>query len=629
MSIMFGVRKHEAALIDDEEMLRLAAATKRYAPDGTFVRSGFGVAMGFQPFHTTTRSLSDAQPTEHVNGNALTFDGRLDNHEDLRHLLAIPDPNVSDSALVLHAFLRWGEDSFSRLLGDWALALWVAAERTVYLARDHAGSRTLYFELMGGTLTWSTYLETFLSVGRRFSPDEEYAACYLCSQPVRDLTPYNGIRAVPPACYLVIQGNTVIRRTHWSPATGKELRYRAEREYQEQFLSLFERSVERRAIGGKAILAHLSGGMDSTSIVCMSDHLQRTNGLGNGLVDTLSLYDDSEPHWNERPYFSITEAKRGKAGIHVKVPVVTRTFRAGYGDNARLIFPGVDSASLSFETQINDAIKGRGYRVILSGVGGDELLGGVPTPLPELCGYLSSFALKKLMRQTAAWSIANRMMFWRLLWDTTKYTFHLRYPDAPGEGNTPPWMSRRLRAIVRNREKSVYTDTTPQKFVASRVSNHNSWWSALETLPHLSPETLVRYEYRYPYLDRELVEFLLRVPREQMIRPGRRRYLMRESLRHLVPTEILERRRKGYMVRNQAANCDIARDSIPELLTGSLVASLGFIDSAQCLSAANRMNSSSDPRLWHQLLRTAMLEAWLRAGLSNGTLSDIGATANQ
>ena len=72
----------------------------------------------------------------------------------------------------------------------------------------------------------------------------------------------------------------------------------------------------------------------------------------------------------------------------------------------------------------------------------------------------------------------------------------------------------------------------------------------LGTMPHLRPSHMVRYEFRYPYLDRDLVDFLLRVPRERLLRPGRRRALMRSALRLMVPTEVLERRRKGARNRS-------------------------------------------------------------------------------
>jgi asparagine synthase (glutamine-hydrolysing) len=112
------------------------------------------------------------------------------------------------------------------------------------------------------------------------------------------------------------------------------------------------------------------------------------------------------------------------------------------------------------------------------------------------------------------------------------------------------------------------TSQTPRRDMAgsgrfglrpSAVCNGQGWWITLETLPHLSPPLLSRHEYRYPYLDRDLVDFLFRVPREQLLRPGRRRSLMRRALKDIVPVEILERRRKAFVARGTIAGCKQAR----------------------------------------------------------------------
>jgi asparagine synthase (glutamine-hydrolysing) len=185
-------------------------------------------------------------------------------------------------------------------------------------------------------------------------------------------------------------------------------------------------------------------------------------------------------------------------------------------------------------------------------------------------------------------------------------------------------MSHRLRvALAQKRDPDNSSLGSPGRDVAAR-SIQVSWEAALETAPHLNPESTFRYEYRYPYFDRDLVDFLCSIPRNQLVRPGRRRYLMREALKMIVPPEILERRRKAYIVRRQAMDFESARCCIGALLTGSLAEHYGFVDGSQCLIAASHMNGASQASLWHQLLRTAMLETWLRAANSCRVLTDSG-----
>ena len=152
MSILFGISRPEGQVVEERELIELAQGTGRFAPDGTFIRATGRIGMGFQPYHTHLRSKLESLPKVDAHGNMLILDGRLDNHLELCELLELPRDKTADSAIILAAFGRWGEDCFSRFVGDWALALWSNADRTLYLARDHAGMRTLYFEQIAGSI---------------------------------------------------------------------------------------------------------------------------------------------------------------------------------------------------------------------------------------------------------------------------------------------------------------------------------------------------------------------------------------------------------------------------------------------------------------------------------------------
>jgi asparagine synthase (glutamine-hydrolysing) len=613
MSVIFGVRRLPGEVVTDEELLHLAASTERYAPDGTFVHAAGRIGMGFQPYYTTTRSRLEAQPAVDEHGNVLVFDGRIDNYQDLRSQLGIGQVDVADSNLVLAAFLRWGEDCFSRFIGDWAIVLWSAADEVLYLSRDHAGTRTLYFQNSSGTVQWSTYLEQFLGVRSTPSIDEQYAASYLGSLPIGDLTPYHGVRAVRPAHYLVIEDGKLTTKPHWKWMTDDRVRYTTETEYERHFLSLFKTAVERRAGPGAPIVAHLSGGMDSTSIVCISDCIRRAEDPTAELLDTLSLYDDSEPDWNERPYFSITEARRGKVGIHIEMVYADRTFEPSDPSQGVYLFPGADSGSLAREKQFQRCLEHKGYRVILSGMGGDELLGGVPTPLPELADYLVARELKRLLTQTTAWCLADRTPILDELIKTAGFIVDLYRRPHIDRSKLPPWLTPRIREMCIELGRRDMAGSGHLGLRPSAVCNGQTWWTTIETLPHLAMPLLARYEYRYPYLDRDLVEFLFCVPREQLVRPGRRRSLMRRALREIVPTEILERRRKAFLIRGPLALLQESRGKIEALFADSCAVDRGFIDPAAFRSSLQLTVQGVDHKWRRALMNTVSFELWLRA----------------
>jgi asparagine synthase (glutamine-hydrolysing) len=612
MSIIFGFRKPLGATATEPELLHLAEATSRFALDGLSVKTSGRVGMGFQPYYTHARSTLDQEPAFDKYGNLLTFDGRLDNYADLCSELGLNAISAADSQIVLAAFMKWGEHCFSRFIGDWALALWSEREQSLYLARDHAGTRTLHFENDQGTFRWSTHLETFFVDGTTKRLAEGYAACYLASRPIRDLTPYEGILAVLPAHYVILHNEKLSRRPHWQWMASNTIRYRSDNEYEEQFLALFRQSVERRTGPGAPILAQLSGGMDSSSIVCMADYLRTREQASAELLDTLSFYDPSEPSLGDRPYFEAVENHRAKVGTHIELSFRERTFAPNDPSQGEYLVPGADSSTIAREAKLNKAISGRGFRSILSGTGGDELLGGVPTSKPELATLLISGRFGQLIKRSLDWCLVDHTPLFQTLIDTTKYAVSLSARSATRKRSLPPWIEPKLLGICLDMARRDTLNRWPTGASPTSIANGQGWWSIMERLSQRVPEFHARPEYRYPYLDRDLVTYLLSIPREQLVQPGRRRYLMRRSLRGIVPDLILERRRKAYQLRAPLVTIQKSRGRLLELFTKPMVAEFGFVDATALRSAIDRICTRSDPQWWQALMRICAMELWLR-----------------
>jgi asparagine synthase (glutamine-hydrolysing) len=615
MSIIFGIRKPEGDLVEVHQLLRLALATERWAPDNTFVQVKGRVGMGFQPYHTHRRSSLEAQPVVDDLGNMVTLDGRIDNHKELCELLEVHEPNASDSTIVLAAFKRWGEKCFSNVVGDWAITIWSEVERTLYLARDHAGTRTLYFHFESEVCLWSTHLESFCFDGKAKTLDDEYVACYLSNCPVRDLTPYRGVRAVPPAHVVLVRDGRIYRTAHWAWMAKQTIQYRSDSEYEEHFIDLFRQSIARRTgMGDAPILAQLSGGMDSTAIVCMSDHIRRSTAPDSELLDTLSFYDDSDPNWDERPYFSLVERQRAKTGIHLNLSFLQRTFQPHDTSGGSYPLPGADGYTLHLEQLLYEEAWRHGYRSILSGIGGDEVLGGVPDALPELADCLVSGNIVRLLQRSLEWCLIDRSPIVHSLLFTVKYAFSLyTRPLSRRKQSVPQWVSARLARLCAENVRNDLVGTRRFGIAPHCIDNGLAWWSIMESLPHLVPTLLARPEYRYPYLDRDLVSYLFSIPREQLLRPGRRRSLMRRALAGIVPPEILERRRKAFQLRGPLSAIRQSRKKIDLLLSTSTIARAGFVDPKQLSATLELIASGNATQWWQALMRAIAFELWLEA----------------
>lgn len=611
MSIIFGLLGEPGRVVSESEMARLSIPTERYATAHSAVYAAGRCGMGFQPCASHQRSEMEDHPVADLYGNVLAFDGRLDNYKEIAGALGLESSATSDSAIILSAFRRWGAGCFAHYIGDWALALWSKGDQTLYLARDHAGTRTLYWCRQNDGILWSTHLDTIVMGSPEFCLSRDYVACYLACCPIRDLTPYDGVRSIRPGHYLTIRDGAASQHSHWSPSIAPTIRYRDDAQYEDHFLSLFKQSVERRTGLGAPILAELSGGLDSTSIVCVSDLLRQTVDPKSALLDTVSYYDDADGTLDERRYFSITEATRGKTGTHLEMPCSERTFVPHDGAEGSYGTPGADSLSIVRERRFQEAVWKLGYRSILSGIGGDELLGGVPDPFPELSGYLISGRWVRLVTQSVGWSLADRSPLIETLTRTVRYTAE-SYRGATRSVSAPPWVAGPLREIVEGRARASIASHPRWKRTPRQLDNERSWWAVMETLPHLFPRLLARPEYRYPYLDKDFVTYLHRVPSEQLLRPGRRRSLMRRAMLNIVPREILERRRKAFQLRAPILALRQSQERLETLFANSIVAELGFIDPDLFRVSLMRC-CAGDATQWQALLRSIALELWLQS----------------
>ena len=134
----------------------------------------------------------------------------------------------------------------------------------------------------------------------------------------------------------------------------------------------------------------------------------------------------------------------------------------------------------------------------------------------------------------------------------------------------------------------------------------------METLFRPAQRLLARREYRYPFLDRDLVDFLLRVPPNQLKRPGRRRLLMRRALRNIVPFEVLERKRKAYIERGPAVVLGENKSKLLTLMSTSRLKERGYINQDGLEPAIAAFDAPSGAGREHHLMRAIQFELWLR-----------------
>ena len=551
MSVQFGRWNLDGKPVDSTYLAKVRPVIAPYGLDdeGSYAISNLSIL--YRAFHTTKESRRETQPYVSESGVVITWDGRLDNRAELiRRLCDVITISATDVSIVAAAYDEWGANCFAKLVGDWALSLWDSKSRFLLLAKDPIGTRHLYYSIDNNQVTWSTILDPLvLFAGKSFVLCEEYIAGWFSFFPATHLTPYIGIHSVSPSSSVVIRNGkqTVTKYCDFDPA--RQIRYRADADYEQHFRAVFGEAVRHRLRSDSPILAELSGGMDSSSVVCMADTIIARGAAETPRLDTISYYDDSEPNWNERPYFTKVEEKRGRTGTHIDFGK-HGPFKFEFDDDQFAATPGSSSGRLS-ETglQIPSCLASQRNRVVLSGIGGDEFTGGVPTPTPELADLLARGHFRTLAHQLKIWALNKRKPWFHLLFEAAREFFPPGLIGEPQYKRPAPWLDpafvKRNRTVLRG-----YGDRTKIFGPLPSIQGHLDTVEALRrqlACSQLSSHPL--QEKRYPYLDRGLLEFVSAIPRQQLVRPGQRRSLMRRALVGIVPDEILNRRRKAFVAR--------------------------------------------------------------------------------
>lgn len=610
MSVQFGKWNFDGAPPNRELLAKTSAMIAPFGPDGGSSYSAGGTDILYQAFHTTKESRQEKQPYISRTGAVITWDGRLDNRGDLIRALGDAVSNhSSDVAIVATALDRWGIGCFHALIGDWALSIWDPNEHSLILAKDPLGTRPLYYFLDHRQVTWSTILDPLVLLSRgAFSLCEEYIAGWISYFPAAHLTPYSGICSVLPSFYVLIRDRRATARQYWDFNPSERIRYTTDAEYEDHFRTVFAEAVRCRLRSDSPVLAELSGGMDSSSIVLMADDILSRGGGGTPRLDTLSYYDDSEPNWNERPYFTRVEEKRGRAGCHIDIgqpgPLDTPCEAPRFAAT-----PGSGNSRPSESTiQFSNCLTSQGNRVLLSGVGGDEVTGGVPTATPELADLLATAQFLRLAQKLKVWALNRRKPWFHLLVEAGRGFL----PPALFGRDPVPWLSSDFRK--RNRKALRGYETRLKLFGPLPSFQENTSTLAL-LRRQLSCEGRVpepAYEKRFPYVDRRLLEFLFAIPREQLVRPGQRRSLMRRALAGIIPDEILNRKRKPFVTRAPLVHLSADWQDSIDRNQPMAVSSLNIVD-ARVFRKAMQTALDGQPVAIVPLMRMLGIEVWLRA----------------
>jgi len=530
----------------------------------------------------------------------LHFDGRLDNRSDLLPRFSLKG-DTSNAAIARATYERWGTAGFVHLIGDWSLVIRDHVNRMTVLASDFAGVRPLYYHVQEGRVQWSNRLQALVEETGITDLDKQYIAGFLTVGGCANRTPYKGIYSVPPGHAVCVSSKETRVSRFWSMPVGDTIRYKNEHRYEEELRALFREAVAVRLQTDSPVLAELSGGLDSSSVVCLANHVVRSGAVKAPHLDAVSFTWENSL---DEPFIREVESHCDIKATRIStrdVPLLSEAQVSG----------PTPAAFKTLMTSVATIARQLGAKTILTGQNGDLMTGNWFDDSLQVAASLRRFQLRRAFGEALEWSKILRLPVYRILWHAAQAALPSSLTPAAiytaGDGSYAP--------------KSVETSLTlsePANFFSNdwlhaapeRRKYFYSLSMALELRTLQAPEPLQHLDYTHPFAHRPLVEFLTTVPTDVLCRPGEPRRLMRSAFSELWPLKLRERRSKGsFNAPWQAATRPLAR----ALLKAKTLHSVerGFVDRASVRSRLERLCLGLDCNE-SQLRQIILLELWLR-----------------
>jgi asparagine synthase (glutamine-hydrolysing) len=573
---------------------RMNAAQRHRGPDAHGVArvEACRTTLGHARLKILDLTEAGAQPMRTADSSVcITFNGEVYNFRELRAELEQSGYSFrgrSDTEVVLYAYHHWGTASFARLNGMFAIAIADSRNRKVFLVRDRLGIKPLHYARLSDGLIFASEIKALVASGLiapqvRLDglPEFMYFGNTLGAR-----TLYAGVERLAPGSFLTFDNSSAGTEvaTYWSP-----LNVAAQRESfadaTERVRALLDKAVERQLIADVPVGVFLSGGVDSSAIVALA-----TRHYGDRLR-TYSVGFDYASATSELPRARETAIRLGTDHheLHVGAADLVSVVEAVSASHDA---PFADAADIPLY-QLCRALNGD-TRVVLQGDGGDELFAGYRryeylderAIVPALMRRFGPLLLPLLSRLGARYQGPRR--FWRALTTADRAKAMALLLTVEETGHSP------LRALARGVVPQLAGVNPFARYadVYSKLRASDEVDAMLKTdLQILLPDIFLQKvdrstmatstEVRVPFLDNDLVDYVVGLPSSYKAVFGERKKVLRAALRGIVPDQVLDGRKIGFSVPVSAWLRGPLLGYLRERLNDASVARAGLLDRAE------------------------------------------------
>jgi asparagine synthase (glutamine-hydrolysing) len=538
-----GIFNLNSAPVNEQSIRKMNELIHHRGPDGEgfYVNGNIGIGNTRLAI-IDLRHMADQPMYDADNRYVIVYNGEIFNYVELRNELLAKGcrfNNNSDTEVILNLYKIYGTECQHMLNGMWSFAIWDTHEKTLFCSRDRYGIKPFYYYSDANRFIFGSELKQIFSCGIEKIPNDETIYDYLVFNFIdhNEQTFFKNIFKLPAGYQVLIKSNKVeIKR--WYRLDENIQQVTDEKKLYENFYELMYDSVRLRLRSDVEVGSCLSGGLDSSAIVCIMHDILMNEGKTNIQKTYTAAYDD--PAIDERKYVEevIKQTQSDKYYLFPDSAGLAEDFGRMVWHQEEPFTGSTVFAQWSVFKKIHET----GIKVVLDGQGSDEIL----------LGYFSFFPFFLKNQLKNPFNFINS--FFKGINTTqqgaVKFSQNLIYFNSP---------SIRYKHVIGD-AKNFYNekfinDYGRKNIFETNIGAKNLHQNRLANLWNISLPSLLRYEdknsmafsveARIPFLDHRLVEFIFSVPYEYLIRRGWTKFILRESMKNKIPEDI--RMRKGKL----------------------------------------------------------------------------------
>ena len=515
------------------------------------------LATGQQPMHNADRSLT------------ITFNGEIFNYIELRKSLESRGhrfATTSDTEVILHAYEDKGPDCVRDFNGQWSFAIWDEGKQELFISRDRLGVRPLFYRMHEGTFLFASEMKSILSypgVPRTLDLKalDQILTFWFCLPP---RTIFEGIQELPPGHSMKVSQGEVHLQRYWQPSYPTHFAPMNEEHCAQHLLELLVDATRLRLRADVPVGAYLSGGLDSSVTTALIKNFTTTP------LKTFSVVFDV-PEFDERT--SQDEMVRHLDTRHQHIECSTSDIGRIFPDVVWHTEKPIIRTAPSPLYMLSQLVRENGYKVVLTGEGADEILGGYdifkeakvrrfwgqsprsrlrPLLLAKLYPYMGN-----LQKQTPAYLQAF---------------FHVSPADlsSPFFSHLPRWkLTAKSKLFYSAQTRAALNGYDPCEELLAQLPAEFSKWQPLCQAQYLETSFLLPgyilssqgdrmamshgIEGRFPFLDHRVVDFAATIPPRLKMKGMNEKYILKKAIGDRVPDSIRRRPKQPYRAPDSAS----------------------------------------------------------------------------